>query len=67
MAETNVDTTAIRRALNVFYFTTAEARVERIPVGEDSENFLVASGDRKFVLKWFADIDRESIGEELAV
>ena len=39
--EMNIDALVVEQTFNDCYFAAAEVQIERIPLGEDSENFLV--------------------------
>jgi len=60
-----IEPATIKRLINDHYFSSLEIRLKRILLGEDSYNFLVSIGNQRFVLKWYKEIDQESMREEL--
>ncbi|MDP6698718.1 MAG: phosphotransferase [Candidatus Latescibacteria bacterium] len=64
MSEHSVET--CKRALGNRYFPDGEMAFVGILPGEDSENFLVEAAGCRYVLKWYAEADGKSLGEELA-
>ena len=60
------DITAIRQTLSDNYFPADKAEIKEIAAGGDSYNFLVSLGSRRFVLKWYENMEQEKVLEELS-
>ena len=60
-----MDTSSLKRILRDHYFDALDVRIERIPLGYDSDNFQVFANAHKYVLKSYRNVDREDLRQEL--